>query len=170
MPDKIAEVAKFLVSHAWAIFAFSVLILLMPAAWGGPLVSQIRPYASLALAASAVVVLGQVVQVGYDWGKREFERRRTMGRLQKRLYQLTAAEQDILQPFIRERNRTQSLFWADGVVVSLEQEHVIDKAVQYVREGLPCDFNMQPWAYAYLTEHPNLVGLDVPHIGTSLSA
>ena len=170
MPDKITEVAKFLIDHAWAVFVFSFFILLSPVAWGGPLVSQIRPYAWIAFAASSVVVLGQVVKVGYGWGNDKLEKRQTMARLQKRLHQLTSKEQDTLRPYIHERTRTRSLYPDDGVVAGLQHEHVIYPVVPFVREGLRCDFNMQPWAYTYLTEHPDLVGLDAPHIDTSLSA
>jgi Super-infection exclusion protein B len=86
-------------------------------------------------------------------------------RLQDRLRHLTAAEQAVLRGFIGGATRTQSLYWMNGVVVGLEAEKIIYNTAPYGREGLPCPYNMQNWAFTHLNEHPELIGLDRSQIG-----
>ncbi len=78
---------------------------------------------------------------------------------QERLHRLTQAEQEVLRPYVSEATRTQYLDLMDGVVAGLEHELVIYRPVAFFQLGLPCAFNMQPWAYDYLIERPHLVGL-----------
>jgi hypothetical protein len=167
MPDKIADatkLAKLLFEHAWAVWDIMFILLCLlfvPSSWLVPLgispaIALLRPYIAVSFLAACGLVVPSVVRKIRDSNTS----REKQTRLRQRLHSLTAAEQAVLQPFIRARTRTQCLHWRDGVVVALERAEVIYCATNPRQLGLPCDFNMHEWPYSYLIEHPELVGLN----------
>ncbi len=77
-----------------------------------------------------------------------------------RLKVLTIEEQRVLAQYLKGNTRTQHFHIDDGIVRGLVESKILYAAL---REGDIYKFpiNMQPWAWAYLKKHPNLVGVVV---------
>ena len=75
-----------------------------------------------------------------------------------RLKVLTIEEQNVLARYLNSDTRTQHFHMENGVVRGLVESKILYPAL---REGEIDNFpiNMQPWAWAYLKKHPNLVGI-----------
>ena len=93
----------------------------------------------------------------YEFGRSRWDRRQTRKRLRQRLHDLSGPEKAILRRYVDANARTQTLDFADGVTRGLEVEHVLARA-STVSQGMTYfDFNIQPWAWNYLREHPDLL-------------
>jgi Na+-transporting methylmalonyl-CoA/oxaloacetate decarboxylase gamma subunit len=169
MPDRIVDAGKLIAQYAWAacIVAGITLFFVPQSMLGlGVLYPEFRLTLLVIFLFALMVTIYQLGQVVRGRVSQELARRREadqkraeLDQRQERLHRLTDAEKEVLRPFIAEANRTQWLDWMDGVVVGLELEKVIHRALPMAREGMATPFNMQHWAYAYLTAHRELVGL-----------
>jgi hypothetical protein len=77
--------------------------------------------------------------------------------LRQRLHHLTQEEKSALSGYILGRTRTQNFDFRSGVVAQLEAEHVIARTSNLVHVIDGCPYSIQPWAWDYLTEHPELL-------------
>ncbi|HUN28582.1 MAG TPA: superinfection exclusion B family protein [Alphaproteobacteria bacterium] len=77
----------------------------------------------------------------------------------KRLHSLTVEEKQILRAYIKGQTRTRYFDITDGVVKGLEQETIIYRSsdVGHLVSGFA--YNIQPWAWNYLNDHRDLLGL-----------
>jgi len=77
----------------------------------------------------------------------------------KRLHRLTAEEKQILRAYIERQTRSLNLDVMSGIVNGLEQETIIYRSsnLGHLMSGFA--FNIQPWAWDYLNDHRDLVGL-----------
>jgi hypothetical protein len=91
-------------------------------------------------------------------------------RIQK-LCELTEEECDILRYYIKNQTKTQSLSISCGVTAGLEADKIIARSTTL--GGTAFDFNIQPWAWKYLNEHPKVIGLKkeapIKHLNRRLS-
>ena len=92
-------------------------------------------------------------KLGVDaWSRRK-------GRLarEKQLHSLTLEEQGYLGPYVRDGVNTCNFPVEDGVIGGLLAKAIVYRSsnVFDVLEGVP--YNIQPWAKAYLLEHPDLL-------------
>jgi len=116
------------------------------------LVSQYRPYlGGIFLMSSALLVMDWLT-LAYKWIKEGRCQSQTLKKSQRRLHGLTEEEKAILRGYIRGKTRTQYFSVVDGVVRGLEAEYIIFKVSNI---GHP--YNIQPWAWEYLNEHPELL-------------
>ncbi len=108
---------------------------------------------------SSALCLSNFGATVFGWLRVSFQRQALMRRWRQRLQALTPDEQELLRFFIINQTRTQKLNVMDGVVGGLEAAKIIYKSatVGTVFDGW--DYNLQPWAWDYLNEHPQLVGL-----------
>lgn len=79
----------------------------------------------------------------------------------KRLHDLTPHEKIILKKYIDHETRTQYLSIGDGVVSGLVHEEILYRSVN-IGNLSGFAYNIQPWAFDYLRQHPELLGLDTP--------
>jgi hypothetical protein len=91
-------------------------------------------------------------QVSEWWKERAFLR---SGR--KRLKRLTPPEKEVLRRFIREKTRTQTLNFMDGVVAGLEQARILYRARNVGTMDGGFAYNLQPWAWDQLQENQQLL-------------
>ena len=122
--------------------------------------SDFRPWIGIVFLGSVSVLLTRGVTASFSWGKNEIVVRKSLGRRQKRMHDLTPAEKDILRKYVAEETRTQTLMMGDGVVQGLVQAGVLYRSttVGESRQGDPVfDHNVQPWAWDYLRKHPELL-------------
>lgn len=74
----------------------------------------------------------------------------------KRLQSLNPAEKQILSYYIQNQTRSQTLPIQDGTVNALQTENIIIRGSSLGSlHGF--DFNIKPWAWNYLNQHPDLL-------------
>ena len=74
----------------------------------------------------------------------------------KRLQCLNPTEKDILRYYIQNQTRSQSLQIQDGTVNALQRDKIIIRGSS-LGSLYGFDFIIQPWAWEYLNEHPELL-------------
>jgi hypothetical protein len=79
----------------------------------------------------------------------------------KRLHDLTPHEKTILREYIDNETRTQYLSIGNGVVSGLVHEKILYRSAN-IGNLSGFAYNIQPWAFDYLRQHPELLGLDTP--------
>ena len=97
----------------------------------------------------------------YSWLKKKLQLRASHHIRKKRLHNLTPNEQEILRGYIEKNTRTQTLSITSGIVSGLEAAKIIYCAtgLSYAG-GVEFDYNIQPWAWQYLNQYPELIGID----------
>ena len=153
MPDRIVDAGKLIAQYAWAACAVAGIILFFvpQSTLGlGALYPEFRLAVLIVFLIAATVTVYQVGQAVWGRISLNIAHRKELAHEQakldqrhERLHRLTDAEQEVLRPFIAEANRTESLNWMNGVVVGLELEQVIHRALQMAREGMRTPYNMQ---------------------------
>ena len=73
------------------------------------------------------------------------------------LKKLTDCEKKILRYYIENHTKTNHLSITDGAVSGLEAQQIIARATTLSLDGPFFDFNIQPWAWQYINEHPELL-------------
>jgi hypothetical protein len=89
--------------------------------------------------------------------KRSWTQRRTLHRLRRRLGDLTEAEKAVLRGYLMRGTRTQRLEMSSGVTRSLEAANIIVLGSNLGYWDFEFDYIIQPWAWQYLREHPELL-------------
>ena len=85
--------------------------------------------------------------------------RRYLRDAEKRLHDLTEAEKKVLRHYVTDNTRTQNLDMTNGVTSGLVSASVIYQAAN-ISVGLTIfAYNIRPWAWDYLREHPELLEL-----------
>ena len=135
-----------------------VIALLAPQAWFtalrlAPLTDSVRTWIAGAVLAGVVVLAIEVIV----WVKHLITVRKRIRADFARLHHLPPGEQIMLGGYILENQRTQYFHVEDGVVAGLVDERIlyISSTVGRARTGFA--HNIQPWAWEYLSKHPNLV-------------
>ena len=151
----------FCEKHCAEVWVLTGIILFAPAVWLAPigiapLVSQYRPWIGLIFVLTMLVVMARFFRwVSTSWREERAKRTELQARY-TRLHALTPEEKTILRAYLENATRTQTLDPRSGVAAGLEAEHVIYKATQ-ISWAFGFDYNIQPWAWTYLHEHPELV-------------
>ena len=75
------------------------------------------------------------------------------------LHELTPQEKATLAGFLARNTRTCAFPITDGVAAGLQQAGIIYRSTNIGHPGslFAFDFNIQPWAWRYLTAHPELL-------------
>jgi Super-infection exclusion protein B len=74
----------------------------------------------------------------------------------KRLQNLNPTEKDILRYYIKNKIRSQNLSIQDGTVNALQKEKIILRGSS-IGSLHGFDYIIQPWAWEYLNDHPELL-------------
>lgn len=105
-----------------------------------------------------IVFLVSIVLTFSEWLKRQ----KPFRSIKYRLKNLSPDEKTILQKFIANNTRSQSLDMNAGAVVALEQDNIIYRAniitTDYF-DKIYFNFNIQVFAMNYLKKKPHLIGL-----------
>lgn len=156
--DWVGAAGKFYEKHSPEVWVVTGVLLFAPsqllAALGFvPLITQLRPWIILLFLLTTMVLLGRIIR----WQSVRWKARMELAARRGRLHRLTPGEKAILRNYVAERTMTQSLPIGDGVVGGLEAEQVLYKGSQFSRDWGYWDYNIQPWAWTYLNEHPELL-------------
>ena len=122
-------------------------------------VSTYRAYFGSAFLLSAALVASSACIAFYGWLKRKHRERATREYRHRRLRQLTEDEKAILRGYIEDQTRTQNLSMSDGRVGQLVREKILIRSSSLGTFADFFAFNIQPWAWEYLNEHPELLNL-----------
>jgi hypothetical protein len=123
------------------------------------LVAQIRPYLGIVFLLSASLLVTNLFTSLYSWAQNKYQRTLKLKAWQKKLHSLTAEEKYILQHFINNQTQSQYLPMDNGVVNGLEIKKVIFRASD-IGNLDEWAYNIQPWAWEYLNNHPELLTLN----------
>ena len=83
------------------------------------------------------------------------QRRKTKD-MQQTLHRLSEPEKEVLCGYIQGQTTTQYLDMSDGVVGGLEAQRIIYKSSN-IGDPESWAYNIQPWAWNYLNDHPKLL-------------
>lgn len=120
------------------------------------LVSEYRAYLGVAFLLTLALTLVNSISAAwkfiYPWIAEAYWIR--AGR--KRLQNLNPTEKQILSYYIQNQTRSQNLPIQNGTVSALQKEKIIIRGSSLgTMHGF--DYIMQPWAWEYLNEHPELL-------------
>jgi hypothetical protein len=127
------------------------------------LVAQIRPYLGIIFLLSASLLITNLFISLYSWAQNKYQRTSKLKAWQKKMHSLTDEEKRILQHFINNQTQSQYLPMGSGVVNGLEIKKVIFRASN-IGDLDEWAYNIQPWAWEYLNDHPELFTLNEKEI------
>ncbi len=153
---------RLLQRYLWGFIAVLALLL-----WGpqwlvsglgmSAIVSQHRLYFGLLLAVFLGMVLSDLISLTFRGPINHLEQAKWRRHKAKRLHDLTAHEKRILRRYIDQNTRTQYLNIADGVVTGLVHEEILYRSTNIGHLSIGFAYNIQPWAFDYLRQHPELL-------------
>ncbi len=172
-----ARVLDFLKSPNRAHFVLWVgsgALLFLPEVWLEALqVAGVRdyvePFAGPLFFLLSVLFVAVGVEAGWKGAKKKRAARKAKECREARLGTLTPREIEVLRYFIFNETRGQQLSWQSAVVRGLEAERILVRVTEAITAGEDpftgevsayAGYQLQPWAWDFLTEHPELLGLD----------
>ena len=105
---------------------------------------------------STVLLLSHGVLTFSSWFKKRASMKRALKRAKQRLHNLTGEEREILRNYIGNGTKTQYLDMQSGVVHEMENDFIIYRSSN-IGQLQEWSYNIQPWAWYYLNEHPELL-------------
>jgi hypothetical protein len=118
--------------------------------------SHYRSYFGLVFLLSTTLLLSAALAAVYKWIMEGRRQRARLKYMRQRLHRLAEPEKAILRGFVYNGTRSQYLDMADGTVGGLEVEGIIFRSSNFGNIE-SWAYNIQPWAWNYLTSHPNLL-------------
>lgn len=126
-------------------------------------------YIGIAFIVTAVYCLIYVSNLVLDWLIEKKKEREVKYLRQEYLAKLTEEEQEILRYFVSYSTKTQRLDIHSGVVHGLVKKNIIFRASSkattaymdnsWYGPAYTCDHNLTTWAWDYLNEHRELLGI-----------
>ena len=125
----------------------------------GSLREEYAVWVGAAFLFSVAVLIAHCFKPTASWLKLKSRYLKALRSGKKYLRSLTADEKKILRGYLENETRTRNLSMEDGVVTGLESSLVLYKATGLLRAGrdMTTDYNLHPWAWEYLREHPELI-------------
>jgi len=121
------------------------------------MVSRYRPWFGLAFLLSAALLASSAVFAFYEFMKKKRLEEAVRKHRRLRLHQLTEDEKELLRGYIHNQTRTQYLSMSDGRVGQLQTEKIIFRASNLGDYLDGFAYNIQPWAWEYLNDHPEVL-------------
>lgn len=103
---------------------------------------------------SVSLVVTELFYPIYKWISQKIEFRVNLKEMHKRLHHLSPDEKEFLAVYIINNTKTQSADISDGVANGLKGLNIIYRASNVAYHFKTFPFNIQPWAWEYLKEHP----------------
>lgn len=135
----------------------------------GAIQSHYRPYFGMGFLLFGALFISFPVTEGvkwfYGWLKQKYDQRKRTKHYKEWLAILTPAQKEILRAFIDSNTRSMSLDYSDGTVTELMNARIIylPSNIRFFNSfprklgGMYTDFNIQPWVFKYLKEHPEIL-------------
>lgn len=156
--DKIPALVDTIKKSARVLFVACGILLFLPQDYLAVigldnLVAVYKSWIGLLLLVSFLFVLGDA----FNWVTKQYSIRKKYSSWKKRLHNLTPEEKIILLGYIDGNTRTQTLDYKSGVVMGLVHEKIIYQASVVGELFTGFDYNIQPWAWEYLSENRQLL-------------
>jgi hypothetical protein len=119
-------------------------------------VERYRMYFGLGFLLSAALLLGSGIAAGYDWRQRRREEAQFKQRLEQALEHLSEPEKEVLRGYIDSGTKTRYFSMKDGVVGGLRTQGILYPPNR-LGDMERWAYNIQPWAWDYLNDHPELL-------------
>lgn len=121
------------------------------------LVSEHRPWLGGAFLVALALLLAEFVVDFWNWGRRKYQQRETLKTCKDNLTHLSEAEKKVLRKYLERNTKTIKLPMDSGLAAALVNAKIIYRASNFgdLIDGI--DYNIQPWAWDYLHEHPELL-------------
>lgn len=120
---------------------------------------QHQSYLGAAFVLSSCILASRGIIHGGAWARQKYRKHATLKLARASLHHLTPEEQDILRRYLEGNTKTLLLSIDCGVVASLSKMRIINQSTRYTRHGIDFPHNIHEWAWDYLHDHPELVGL-----------
>lgn len=105
---------------------------------------------------STVLLLSHAVITFSSWVRKRVSMKRALKRAKQRLHNLTGEEREILRNYIGSGTKTQYLDMQSGVVNGMANDFIIYRSSN-IGQLQEWSYNIQPWAWDYLNERPELL-------------
>ncbi|MFL9594150.1 superinfection exclusion B family protein [Aeromonas schubertii] len=106
---------------------------------------------------SISILLAEIAFPAFKWVSQKIKWHFNLKRYQQRLHDLTIEEKELLSEYIDRNTRTTSIKYSNGVAKELEAAMVIRRASNMAHYHDVFPYNIQPWAWEYLTKKPWLL-------------
>lgn len=116
-----------------------------------------RMYLGVAFLFFAVATVPRLIFHIFIWPLNAIKARRDHKRRIARLNDLSPDEKARLLHFIANETRTTTLDYTNGVTQRLAHAGIIYRASNLSQGGTRFAYNIQPWAWNYLRDHPELL-------------
>jgi hypothetical protein len=127
-------------------------------------VTQYRPIIGIIFLLSSTLVISSWGLSGFGWLKSKLLQRAKAKNRRKRLHNLTFEKKSILSGYINNQTRTQYLDMGSGIVNELDLSGIIYRSSIVADAVDSWSYNIQPWAWEYLNQHPELVSISEEEI------
>jgi hypothetical protein len=124
---------------------------------------QFRPWIYLASIFATLLIIGHTIFDLIEWGRQKIEKSwqlRTSRQQQEYLLKnLSNIEKEILAQYYLKDTTTIAFNLHDGVVDGLVKKHVLfmSGVTSKPASSMKNDFNVQPWVWHYIKEHPDFL-------------
>jgi len=119
-------------------------------------VPKYRPYIGVILLLSVGLLASHWLNSLYGWISQRRKLSRKLKNGMKHLQTLTLEEKELLRGYIKADTRTQYLPMGSGVVSGLEWDMILIRSSN-IGDLEGWAYNIQPWVWDYLHEHPDLL-------------
>lgn len=120
-------------------------------------IADYRKYIGVVFLGVNVLLLAHVFSFTYSYFSKKVGDIRFLRKRRKRLHSLTDEEKSILSGYISNNTRSQDFECTNGVVLGLEMEKIIFRVSSLSSYFTNFPYNIQPWAWEYLKENPELL-------------
>jgi Super-infection exclusion protein B len=122
--------------------------------------AELRPWVAGLLLVSAGFLSAHGVASCFAAAQKAWNSRRLLRFRQTSLHHLSPEERAVLAAYVLQNTKSLQLQITSGVAGGLEAAGIIYRSSSVGRMGSGFAYNIQPWAWEYLREHPELLALD----------
>ena len=123
--------------------------------------TQARPWIAVVFLVSVGLLLAHLLSDLVTIGRKWWKQRMKSKSLKAELHKLSPEERAILATYVRRETKTLRLGINSGVAGGLEAAGIIYQSSSIGSMSTGIAYNIQPWAWDYLREHPELL-LELP--------
>jgi len=117
----------------------------------------LKPWVGVAWIISISIIISEPTYYAFNLVKKRIQWRIKLKQMQKTLHNLTPDEKIFLSVYIDDDTKTQSADYNNGVVSGLVAEKIIFRSSNLSQYYTTFPYNIQPWAWEYLKNNPEIL-------------
>jgi hypothetical protein len=118
---------------------------------------QHHTWLGLSFIGSSALLVSHLAGEAWTWFKSLYKERKLARIREAHLRELGPDEQGILVQYIANREKTRYFEFSDGVVNGLVTKKILYRASNMAAHFTTFPYNIQPWAWRYLLDHPEVL-------------